>query len=117
MRLLTEKDELTRQLQQMIASQIPFATETDYAEANLCSLSWQSRTIPNRHAWLDIDADGVNVDLEDWTVEGEWDNAVARVSVETFAETLKLLEIWFSGEALQRHYHNISLNYEKLQPK
>ena len=112
--VLTKKDAVTEQLRQMILSAPVGILETSRAEASLSALSLQSLTYPNRHAWVEVDAEGASIDLEDWTFEDEWDNAVARTDVESLAEAAELLQVWLSGADLEEHDLNINQEYEPL---
>lgn len=107
------KDEITEQLRQMIVSKVPMAQETDDAEALLCALSFQSASYPERHIWLDTDSEGISMDLEDWNVESEWDNAVARIKVASLAEATDIAQAWLSGINLDK----LLLSRERLEAK
>ncbi|NEO97012.1 MAG: hypothetical protein F6K56_45745, partial [Moorea sp. SIO3G5] len=50
---------------------------------------------------------------EDWQDEREWDNAVARITVEATAEVVDILKIWLSGEKLD-NYSNLNKDYERV---
>lgn len=53
--------------------------ETARAEPDLLALSFQSITYPERHVWVYTrEEDKIDIDLEDWYVEGEWDHTVSR---------------------------------------
>ena len=115
--IITEKDEVTERLRQMIDRHIPEAQETKRAEASLCALSLQSTTHPERHTWLEVDQAGTAIDLEDWTSEAEADNAIVRTEVTSFEEAIEILQAWLSGADLREYYTNINLNYEQLVKK
>ena len=104
------KDKITEKIRQCIAKEIPEASESDRAEASLCSLSFQSKGYPERHIWIDTDGDGIKIDLEDWQDESEWDNAVARITVESVEEALDLVKTWVLGEKLAQ-YSNLNKEY------
>ena len=72
--------------------------ETDRADMSLCNLAFQSPTHPNRHVWLDT-LHGIYVDLEDWTYDDTWDNAVAHVTVESVPEAAEIVAAWLSGKS------------------
>lgn len=115
------KDLVTEQLREMIHQYAPSARETDRAEALTCTLSYQSITHPERHIWIDtdlggpgIEPGGIGMDLEDWTALGEWDNAVARVRVDTVQEASMLVELWLGGGNLEG-YTNVSKEYTTVQ--
>ena len=115
--LIADKDEVTEQLRQMINRRVPDTQETNRAEASLCTLSFQSLTHPERHVWLEVDAAGAAIDLEDWTIASEADNAIVRTVVESFEEAIEILQVWLSGANLTAYYTNINLNYEQLVKK
>lgn len=112
-----QKNALAEQLRQMITLNISEAGETSRAEASLDALSFQSLIVPERHVWIEVDADGVSVDLEDWTSENEWDNAVARMDVESFAEVIEILQVWLSGAKLEEYSANVNKSYKRLAKK
>ena len=115
--LLTEKDAVTEQLRQMILSAPVGICETSRAEASLSALSLQSLTYPNRHAWVEVDTEGTSIDLEDFRLDDEWDNAVARTDADSLAEAADILRVWLSGADLEAHYSNINKEYEPLVKK
>ncbi|NET62646.1 MAG: hypothetical protein F6K47_43120, partial [Symploca sp. SIO2E6] len=94
----------------LIGKKIPAADETPRAEACLSTLSFQSRNYPERHIWLDTDGYGIAIDLEDWQDEQEWDNAVARITVEAIDEVVDIVNNWFSGANLG-NYSNLNQEY------
>jgi hypothetical protein len=96
------KDEITERLRQMVTSKVPMAQETDEAEALLSALSFQSTSYPERHIWIDTDLEEISIDLEDWNIEGEWDNAVARLKVESLPEAVDIAQAWLSGVNLDK---------------
>ncbi|NEP51522.1 MAG: hypothetical protein F6K65_23065, partial [Moorea sp. SIO3C2] len=77
------------------------------------TLSFQSINYPERHIWIDTDGDGIAIDLEDWQDEREWDNAVARITVEATAEVVDIVKTWLSGEKLD-NYSNLNKDYERV---
>jgi hypothetical protein len=105
------KDKITENIRQQIGKAVPEAVETDRAEASLCSLSFQSKTHPERHIWIDAEEQQIQIDLEDWQDETEWDNAVDQITVESVREAIDILQCWLSGETLnysitERHTDN-----------
>jgi len=40
--------------------------------------------------------------LEDWNIEGEWDNAVAHLKVESLSEAADIARAWLSGVNLDK---------------
>ena len=115
--VLTEKDAPTEQLRQLILSAPVGICETSRAEATLSALSFQSLTYPNRHAWVEVDTKGASIDLEDFRLDDEWDNAVARTDVDSLAEAADMLRVWLSGADFPAHYSNINKEYEPLVKK
>lgn len=97
----------------------PFVQETDEAEASLCALSLQSQTHPERHIWIDTDMDEISIgmDLEDWQLDDDIDDAVARVSVDSLDEAVEIISVWFSGAELSDWYTNVNQDYQPMQPK
>src|SRR5262245_13937602 len=82
--MATEKDWITENLRTEITDNAGFVVETDRADLMTITLSFQSRKRPERHVWIDTDpgeemAEAYSIDLEDWSYEGSWDNAVATV--------------------------------------
>lgn len=94
------KEKITEDIRQQIGQAVPEAVETDRAAASLCSLSFQSKTHPERHIWIDTDEPQIQIDLEDWQDETEWDNAVDRITVESTSAVIDILKRWLSGETL-----------------
>lgn len=107
------KNDITETLRQMIGEIIPTAYETNRAEACLSTLSFQSLNYPERHIWIDTDGDGIAIDLEDWQDEREWDNAVARITVEDTTEVIDIVKTWLSGKKLD-NYSNLNKDYERV---
>jgi hypothetical protein len=77
-------DQSTELLRHLILQRVPAAEEKDGAAALTCALSFQSLSDPDRHVWIDtdlggpgIEPGGIGVDLEGWSILGEWDDAVA----------------------------------------
>lgn len=105
-----QKNKLTETIRRLLKEALPEAHETDRAEASLCELSLQSSRYPERHAWIDTDDDHIKIDLEDWQDENEWDNAVARVTVESLEEAISIVRTWLSGENLNE-YSNLNNDY------
>ncbi|MDM8528274.1 hypothetical protein QUF58_08670 [Anaerolineales bacterium HSG24] len=115
---LVPKDKTTEKLRQMIIYQIPIAHETDEAEALLTALSFQSQLYPVRHVWIDTDLGGIiGMDLEDWTYQDEWDNAVARIKVDTLADAVEIIQVWLSGANLFDWYSNVNRKYLSVKKK
>jgi hypothetical protein len=99
---ISPKDKITEDIRQQIGKEVPEAIETDRAEASLCSLSFQSKTYPQRHIWIDTDEQQIQIDLEDWQDEAEWDHAIDRITVDSAREVIDILKRWLSGET--SHY-------------
>lgn len=99
-----EKDRITEDLRQEILEDGAFVLETDRADALLITLAFQSRVKPERHVWIDTrmgeSGAGYTVDLEDWTYEGSWDNAVATVDTESGAQAAEAVRGWLRGDSL-----------------
>lgn len=77
------------------------AVETARAESGLTCLSFQSTRVPARHVWLDTDLGGQKVvDLEDWSVEGTWDNSVGHFTAAETSELVALVVDWLGGRPL-----------------
>ena len=110
------KDRITEQLRQKIKRQFPWARETEEAEASLCALSLQSTTHPERHVWIDTDLDGIGLDLEDWQLDDEGDDTIARVKAESIKAAINIVGVWLSGANLPDWYTNINQEYLAMQP-
>ena len=108
-----QKDDITEKIRQLIAKNILEARENNRAELSLSTLSFQSTVQPERQVWLDTDLDGIGIDLEDWTDQTEWDNAVARITVESPEEVIEIVKIWLSGGNLD-NYANVNQDYERV---
>lgn len=109
------KDRETQKLQQAIEQKIPFALETDDAEALLCALSYQSVFHPERHIWIDTDLNGISIDLEDRSIDGEWDNAIAHIKAMSLDEAVEMVQIWLSGEEFGNWYSYVSQQYSAMR--
>jgi hypothetical protein len=98
---LPKKDERTERLRQEIGCLAPNAIEDRRAEAGLTTLSFSSAVHPERHVWLDTDLGRLLViDLEDWTFEGTWDNAVAHLGAAD--ETVPVIvRAWLEGGSVE----------------
>ena len=111
-----QKDEFTLSLKNRLISSIAQMVETDRADDSLCTLSLQSTTYSMRHAWIDTDDGTIRIDLEEWDNEEEWDNAIARVTVESEKLAIDLLKDWLTGQSLEK-YSNLSKDYGILTRK
>lgn len=107
------KNDTTETLRQMLRSKILKAIETNRAETCLCTLSFQSTVCPERHVWIDTDLDGIGIDLEDWKIESEWDNAVARIRVDSLEDAVEIVQTWLYGGNLD-NYSNVNREYEMV---
>lgn len=110
------KNEVTETIRQMIGHQLPFVCETNRAETFLSTLSFQSTVYPERHVWIDTNLDGIGIDLEDWNNQSEWDNAVARITVDSLDEVVEIVKIWLSGGFLD-NYSNVNQEYQRVVKK
>lgn len=111
-----QKDAETLILRQQILSTIQQAQETEDANVSLSSLSFQSKLYPERHAWIDTEEGLITIDLEDWQDEAEWDNAIARVTVNSDVMAIDLIKDWFTGSNLDR-YVNLDKTYGTVSEK
>jgi len=91
------KTELLEQLRDFIRLKAPNAIETGRAEADLPALSYQSTSHPNKHVWIDVDADEIGIDLEDWNTDDEWDNTVSHETATTLEDAARVIEEWLAG--------------------
>lgn len=101
--MATEKDALTEGLRQLILEETDVIAETERADVMLINLSFQSLVVPERHVWIDTqmgDGDEYSVDLEDWTYENTWDNAVATVDTSEPAVVRDVVQAWLRGDSL-----------------
>ena len=112
----SRKDVTTEQLRQLVQQNVPVAYETKRADDLICALSFQSTSFPERHVWIDTNLNGIGIDLEDWNVEGEWDNAIARVKVDSLKDAVELVRTWLLGESLGK-YDNINKQYQRILKK
>lgn len=110
------KDRVTEQLRQKIKRQFPWVREIEEAEASLCALSFQSATHPDRHVWIDTDLDGIGLDLEDWQLDDDEDDAIARVKAPSLSAAADIVGIWLSGAKLSEWYKNINQEYLIMEP-
>ena len=108
------KDTFITKIREVILQNISVAAETDRAEESLCSLSFQSKNHPARQIWLDTDNDEIAIDLEDWDNETEWDNAVARFTVDSLEELIEVMKIWLEGYNLEEYYE-MGKEYKKAR--
>jgi len=114
---IDKKNELTERLRQIIGRSTPELYETDRAETSLSTLSFQSKAYPEKQVWIDTDLNGIAIDLEDWNMANEWDNAIARIKVESLEEATEIIQIWFSGGKLDDYYLNMNKRYERVFKK
>jgi hypothetical protein len=103
--MVAQKDWRTTKLRRTILhGSAAFLLETDRADLLLVTLSFQSRVKSERHIWIDTDrgdsADRFSIDLEDWTYEATWDNAVATVETTSRRATRDITWAWLRGETL-----------------
>jgi hypothetical protein len=78
---------------------------------------YQSKTYPEKHVWIDTDFNGIAIDLEDWKMSNEWDNAIARIQVESLEEATEIIQIWLSGGKVDDYYSNLNKSYERVFKK
>lgn len=89
------KDHKTEMLRGLIREKLPQVIETSRAEASLCELSLQSSIKKERHVWVSTCADGkFEIDLEDWNMSDEWDNALERKTLFSIEECLRIIQDW-----------------------
>lgn len=111
---LTER-EMAKQFRQMMQKKGSLMRETSRAEALAYGLSFQSTLFRERHAWIETSTSGIRVELEDWENEpDEWDNAYARVTVNSLEDAVELTQDWLSGKSLHK-YANLNKTYEKIK--
>lgn len=92
--------ELVESLRRLVLESVNEARETDRAAADLLAVSFQSEKFPERHVWAYSYEEGViEIDLEDWNTDETWDNAVARSTVTSMSEAVKIIRDWISGTA------------------
>ena len=101
MNITTTKDNFTEGVRQAIIQQVPIAIETDRAEASLCSLAFQSQIQPNRHIWLDTDGEELHIDLEEWSNDIDWDNAVFHIETKSISDCINVIHAWFLGNSVE----------------
>lgn len=95
------KDAVTGHVRDLVAK-CSHVREDYRAECGSTTLSFVSVMVPARHVWLDTDLGGnIVVDLEDWSTEERWDNAVAHVKTETAEATAELIVRWLGGSAVE----------------
>lgn len=86
---------LLKCLRSQIGRGIPEAQETARAEADLMALSFQSTVYPERHVWIYTYGEAeINIDLEDWNTDDEWDNAIARKTASSIKEAVEIIQNW-----------------------
>lgn len=99
-----KKDLFTTRLRDEILATAPEAQETDRADAMIITLSFRSKTLPQRHVWIDTYTDDqgstVSVDLEDWDQAETFDNSVGTVTLTDLVLISELVAAWLSGETL-----------------
>jgi hypothetical protein len=96
-----EKDEVTARVRDALRA-VPDVRETDRAEASLTTLSFAGAADANRNVWIDTDLGGrLTIDLEDFTVEGEWDNAIARLRADDPDALVMAARVWLTGASAE----------------
>jgi hypothetical protein len=89
------KVELLEKLRDVIKQHIHDVTETDRAEADLTALSFQSQSKPERHVYITFyNEESLDIDLEDWTTDEEWDHAVQRINNSSPEAALEIVQNW-----------------------
>jgi hypothetical protein len=58
------------------------------------------RINPERHVWIDTDDHQIKLDLEDWQNEEQWDNAIARITVESLEFAVDVVQTWLANGSL-----------------
>lgn len=95
-----DKNDDTERLRQLVLKCFR-VVETNRADCSLCTLSFQSITIPKLHVWVDTDLAGqLVIDLEDWEYEGSWDNAVAHLTANDLETCSAIIIAWLTGESI-----------------
>lgn len=92
-----QKADYTERLRRYISQQVADAQETQRADASFTALSYQSRSHPNRHVWIETDEQGMTLDLEDWAIQDAEHYVVQSADVESVDEALTLVKDWFSN--------------------
>jgi hypothetical protein len=102
--MAANKDWITEHLREQILNDADYITETNRADLMTITLSFQSLVKPERHVWIDAEAgddrDGYSIDLEDWTHQGTWDNAVATVRTADEPVARNITQAWLKGQPL-----------------
>ena len=100
-----EKDRIAEDLRDAILDGCELIRETERADLLLVALSFQSKAMPERHVWIDTDVgdkgESYSIDLEDWTYEGSWDNAVATVETKSESLARDIARSWLCGDPLE----------------
>jgi len=93
-----EKDELTARVRLRLCGIDGLREDPGRAEAGLTTLAFRSADDARRNVWIDTDLGGrIAVDLEDFTDESEWDNAVVRLSVDDEQALVSVVRAWLGG--------------------
>src|SRR4051812_41058655 len=91
------KNRKTESLRQIILSSIRDVRETNYADASLCNLSFQSTSYSERHIWIDMCRKKIEIDLEDWNNSKEWDNTVEYHETLSLEEAVEIIDGWINN--------------------
>jgi hypothetical protein len=104
--MAAEKDTITSELRHEIMMNADYLVETERADLLKITLSFRSQVKPERHVWIDTqmgeDRNEFSVDLEDWTYERNWDNAVATVDTQNMQVARDVTQSWLQGESLEK---------------
>ena len=93
-----DKDEATAELRALLRAAHDLREVAERAEAGLTTLAFAGVAHPQRNVWIDTDLAGrIAIDLEDFAVAGEWDNAVARVAADDAAAAVATVRAWLGG--------------------
>lgn len=99
--MLIPKSKPTLELRSALIGEVGLR-ETNRAECGLTTISFQSLEFPNRHVWIDTDLGGdISVDLEDWSIDETWDNAVASFIACNSESASMVTARWLQGEDLK----------------
>jgi len=94
-------------LRNEILDDVDFIAETDRADLMTVTLSFRSLLRLERHVWIDTEsgtgrAGDYSIDLEDWSYEASWDNAVATVHTDDEPVARDITRSWLHGDGLEK---------------
>ena len=87
---------LIQEVREAVGKNLPQVYETDESEVDMLAIHFGSSVHPDLYAYVCCDdaESGLHIDLENWGDNSEWDNAIARVDVNSVEDAVHIVAKW-----------------------